>query len=179
MGASVVAVSRRLSVEQLTAALHRASDARVRGRLLAIRHLVDGHSIAQTVGLFALGRTQLYSWVKRYNAEGLAGLADRPRAGPPHHLSGAQEAAFLARLHAGPPPEAGLSAWRGEDLRRLLHDAFGADYSLSGVYALLHRLNQSNLVPRPQHPNGDPDAQAAFKKPVARRGSRRAGRASQ
>ncbi len=178
MGAARLTVSAGLSAEQLSEAAHRETDARVRGRLLAIRHLLSGHSLSETAGVFALGRTQLYVWVKRYNAEGVAGLADRRRPGCPPHLAPAQEAAFLARLHAGPPPDAGLSAWRGDDLRRLLHDAFGADYSLSGVYALLHRLQQSNLVPRPQHPDADEAAQAAFKKSVARRHGRRADRPS-
>ena len=45
---------------------------------------------------------------------------------------------------------------------------FEARYSLSGVYALLHRLKLSNLVPRPQHPDSDAAAQAAFKKSTRR-----------
>jgi hypothetical protein len=35
-------------------------------------------------------------------------------------------------------------------------------YQLSGVYELLHRLNLSVLVPRPQHRKSDPEAQAAW-----------------
>ncbi|MEY8690082.1 MAG: winged helix-turn-helix domain-containing protein [Leptothrix sp. (in: b-proteobacteria)] len=46
----------------------------------------------------------------------------------------------------------------------MLRQEFGAEYSLSGVYALLHRLGLSNLVPRPQHPRSSEAAQAAFKK---------------
>jgi transposase len=164
---STSTVSQRLSAEQLTAAARRAPNARVRCRILAIRHLVAGHRIDETAGLFALGRTQLYEWVRRYNADGLAGLADRPRSGRPTHLPHEQEAAFLARLHAGPPPEAGLSAYRGEDIRHLLKHEFKAKYSLAGVYRLLHRRKQSSLVPRPKHPDSDPDAQAAVIKKSA------------
>lgn len=164
---STSTVSQWLSAEHLAAAARREPNARVRCRILAIRHLVAGHRIDETAGLFALGRTQLYDWVRRYNAEGLAGLADRPRSGRPTHLPHEQAAAFLARLHAGPPPEAGLSAYRGEDIRRLLKDEFEAEYSLPGVYRLLHPLKQSNLVPRPKHPDSDPDRQAAFIKKSA------------
>jgi transposase len=100
----------------------------------------------------------------RYEAEGLEGLADRPRPGQPKHLKTQDEAAFLARVHAGPPAHSGLAEWRGEDLRELLQREFEAHYSLSGVYRLLHRLKQSYLAPRPRHPDADDAAQAVFKK---------------
>ena len=74
------------------------------------------------------------------------------------------EQAFLQCLREGPPAASGLAAWRGEDLRVVLREEFSADYSLSGVYALLHRLGYSSLVPRPRHPDADPNAQEAFKK---------------
>ena len=177
MAQATLTVATQLSTEQVTALARREPNARVRCRLLAVRHLLDGHALDETAGLFALGRTQLYHWVHRYNAEGVAGLADRPRSGLPPTLPHEQEAAFLARLHAGPSADSGLAAYRGEDVRQLLREEFGAEYSLSGVYALLHRLKQSNLVPRPQHPDADPAAQAAFKKSAARRAGRGASRA--
>jgi putative transposase len=173
MAATPLTVSTELSAAHLIALARREANARVRCRLLAIRHLLDGHPLDETAGRFALGRTQLYHWVRRYNAEGVAGLADRPRSGLPPTLPHEQEAAFLARLHAGPSADRGLAAYRGEDVRRLLREEFHAEYSLSGVYALLHRLKQSNLVPRPQHPDADPGGQVAFKKSPAGRAGRR------
>lgn len=164
--------------EALAQAAREARDGRVSRRILAIRHLLEGHGVEETVGLFAIGRTQLYAWTHRYNTEGLVGLRDRPRPGTPPHLRTADEAAFRARVIAGPPAGAGLAAYRGADLRRMLRDEFNAAYSLSGVYALLHRLDLSNLVPRPQHPDGDADAQAAFKKYVAGQAGRSSARAS-
>ena len=122
-----LAVSTQLSTGQLVALARREPNARVRCRLLAVRHLLDGHALEETAGLFALGRTQLYHWVHRYNAEGVAGLADRPRSGVPPTLPHEQEAAFVARLHAGPSAPEGVAAYRGEDMRRLLRDEFGAE----------------------------------------------------
>lgn len=151
----------------LEAAARHEADGRVRCRLLALRQRVSGQSVAETAGQFALRKSQLYAWVARYHAQGVAGLRDRPRSGAPQRLAREQEAPFLERLHAGPPAESGLAAWRGEDIRSLLWDVFGVRYTLSGVYALLHRLGQSNLVPRPRHPKADPAAQAAFKKSAA------------
>lgn len=160
----VLAVSPSKSVEQLRAQAHVERDPRVRCRLLAIAYVQSGHSAYEGDELFGLSAVQIRQWIKRYNAEGVEGLSDRQRPGARPRLDAQQRAAFLARLHAGPSPESGLAAWRGEDIRQLLAQEFGAQYSLSGVYALLHRLRQSSLVPRPSHPSRDPTAQAAFKK---------------
>ena len=46
---------------------------------------------------------------------------------------------------------------------RILRDEFGVEYSLNGIYALLHRLGFSSLAPRPRHRNTDPAAQEQFK----------------
>ena len=121
-----------------------------------------GHTVAQTAGCYALGKSVLYDWIRRHDGEGVEGLRDRPRSGQPQRLAREHEQAFLRRLQEAPPPGSGLAAWRGEDLRALLREEFDAEYSLSGVYALLHRLGQSSLVPRPRHAESDPAAQEAF-----------------
>lgn len=171
----VLEVAPTKSVEELRALAHVERDPRVRCRLLAIAYVQSGHSAYEGDGLFGLSAVQIRQWIRRYNAEGIAGLSDRPRSGASPHLAPEREADFLARLHAGPPPERGLAAWRGEDIRQLLAAEFGAEYALSGVYELLHRLGQSSLVPRPSHPKSNPAAQAAFKKSAARNAGRRPG----
>ena len=77
------------------------------------------------------------------------------------------QGAVRVAVHAGPPASSGRSAWRASDLREVLAREFGAHYSISGVYALLRRLGQASLVPRPQHPDADPSAQRAFVKKSA------------
>ncbi|MGZ8195320.1 MAG: helix-turn-helix domain-containing protein [Methylosarcina sp.] len=53
--------------------------------------------------------------MQRYNTQGLEGLRDRPRSGAPQRLAHEQEAPFLERLQAGPPPSH-PAVYRGEDL---------------------------------------------------------------
>ena len=45
------------------------------------------------------------------------------------------------------------------DIRRILEHEFAAHYTLSGVYKLLHWLGYNDLMPRPQHPDADFEAQ--------------------
>jgi putative transposase len=134
--------------QELTRAARLEHNGRVRSRMLAVRHLLTGHEIEETAGLFLIGRSQLYHWLHRYRIEGLAGLRDRPRPGAPKHLKAEDENAFRQMLEGSSQKNARHTELRGEDIRNLLRDKFNANYSLSGVYGLLRRLGLSNLIPR-------------------------------
>ena len=101
-----------------------------------------------------------------YNRGGLEALPDRPHPGRAPILPHDQEVRFLERIDAPPRPEDGVCELRGADIRRILEQEFAARYSLSGVYKLLHRLGYNDLMPRPQHPDSDPEAQEFFKEIV-------------
>ena len=98
-----------------------------------------------------------------YRERGAEALADRPRPGRPPTLAAADEARFRAGLDAGPTAD-GVCTLRGEDIRRILAEEFGARYTVDGVYALLHRIGYSSLASRPKHRKADPEAQEAFNK---------------
>ena len=163
MGAALK-VTGTLSVVDLKRAAAAESHPKVRERILIVRHVFAGNSVPQTSMAFSLGERQIRVWIHRYNREGLAGLRDLPKPGQPAHLKPERIAAFKARIEAGATPGDGVCVLRGKDIQRLLRKEFEAVYSLDGVYALLHRLGFSALVPRPRHPKTDPEAQAAFKK---------------
>jgi transposase len=161
-------ITQKWNAQELEASARGESNARVCRRLLALRQLALGHSIEQASQVSLVSVSQIYNWIRRYEEQGIEGMRDRPRCGAPQRLKPEWEAAFVQRVVQGPGADSGLSAWRGEDLRVVLSQEFDARYSLSGVYALLHRLKLSNLVPRPQHPDSDAAAQAAFKKSTGR-----------
>ena len=104
-------------------------------------------------------------WVHRYNAEGVEGLRDRPRAGRPCALDEGRQAALKALVLRGPKLERdGCVAWRARDLCDLVERRFGVRYSESGMLRLLHGLDLSWQKARPVHPEADPKAQERFKK---------------
>ena len=138
-------------------------DPRKRVRLLAIANVCDGMTVEQAARAGGMGRATLYDWLGRYRAGGVDGLRDRPRSGRPRLLTSEQEAAFTARIEAGADhTRDGVVACRGVDMRRLLKEEFKVKAGLSSVYRLAHRLGLAWVEPRPQHPKGDPAAQAAF-----------------
>ena len=149
---------------ELRALARREPNARTRVRLLGVANVLGGMAIEAAAGASGVGRSTLYEWLGRYGREGVDGLRDRPKSGRPRLLTPEQDAAFKARIEAGPAYEKdGVTAFRGVDLRRLLKAEFKVKAGLSSVYQLAHRLGLAWIEPRPKHPNkGEPAAQAAF-----------------
>ncbi len=107
--------------------------------------------------------------VLRYNAEGLAGLHDRPRPGRPEKLTAAQREELRAWVLAGPDPEVdGLSSYRLLDIAAHIQKRWAASYGLSALSRMLHRMDLSWQTTRPVHPKADAAAQELYKKPRSR-----------
>jgi len=68
-----------LSISQLRAEAARTAGAKQARRILAIAMVLDGHSRRLAAQAGGMERQTLRDWVHRYNADGLTGLADRPR----------------------------------------------------------------------------------------------------
>ena len=95
-------------------------------RMLAIANSLEGMSRAEAARLAGMERQARRDAVVRYNAEGLAGLHDRPKPGRPERLSEAEQAALAARVFRGPDPERdGVVAWTRADLAAWLAARFG------------------------------------------------------
>jgi transposase len=157
-------VDESVTAPELARISKRQRDPRMRTRVAAIRYLRLGHTVPETAKAFGMSERQVRNWVHRYNTEGVEGLRDRPRPGQPPHLAPDLVEQFKERVRSGPGAEDGVCAFRGVNLQRILQQEFQAEYSLPGVYFLLHRLGFSSLVPRPKHRQADEQAQAAFKK---------------
>jgi transposase len=140
-------------------------DRRAAMRLMAIAHALDGFSRAEAARLAGMERQALRDAVIRYNAEGPAGLHDRPRSGRPEALTEGQQAALKAWVLRGPNPERdGVSAWRLVDVCARAEQAYGVRYSEWGMSRLLKRLGLSRQKTRPRHPQGSAAERAAFEK---------------
>ena len=165
-----VAVTRReLGAVELRREAGRCRDARAARRMLALALVLEGSSREEAARAAGMDRQTLRDWVHRYNAEGVAGLRDRPRPGRPCGLDEGQQAALKALILRGPDlARDGCVAWRARDLRGLAERRFGVRYSESGIRRVLHGLDLSWQKARPVHPEADPKAQERFKKTCRR-----------
>ena len=160
-----VAIAKERTPAELRALARRERDGRVSARLLALANALDGMSRDEAARAAGMDRQTLRDWVHRYNAEGVAGLRDRPRPGRPCALDEGRQAALKALILRGPKLERdGCVAWRARDLRELVERRFGVGYSEGGIRRLLHGLDLSWQKARPVHPEADPKAQERFKK---------------
>jgi len=162
---AAIPIREDMSSGELRRVARRETDGRVACRLLAIANALDGLSRERAAKQAGIDRQALRDWVIRFNAEGIAGLRDRPRSGRPPFLDEGQLAVLRAMVLRGPDIERdGVSSWTAKDLCRLVEARFGVRYQESGMLKLLHSLDLSWQKTRPCHPCADAKAQAAFKK---------------
>ena len=169
-----VAITRLdVSAGELRRQASRLKDARAARRLLAIALVLDGSDRASAAEACGMDRQTLRDWVHRYNAEGVAGLCNRPSAGRPPRLGPDERAKIAALVESGPDPEVdGVVRWRRIDLKRKIEELFGVTLHERTVGKLLAGLGYVRLSVRPQHPKSDPEVQEDFKKSSPRRSSR-------
>jgi transposase len=143
----------------------REHDGRISARLIAIANALEGMDRASAARLAGMDRQTLRDWVRRYNAEGIAGLSNRPLPGRAPKLSEGQMASLKALVLRGPDPAVdGVERWRIVDLCRVVEERWCVSYSETGMLRLLWSLDLSHRKTRPLHPKADPKAQEAFKK---------------
>jgi len=140
--------------------------ASVSRRLLALALVLEGDDRESAARQCGMTRQTLRDWVHRYNAEGIAGLADRPHGGGARRvLSAAQEALVAAWVESGPDvAKDGVVRWRRADLGVVIQREFGVALHARSVGKILHRLGFSHVSARPRHPLANLAAQEAHKK---------------
>jgi transposase len=102
-------------------------------------------------------------WAARFRDFGIPGLFNDPKSGAPNKLSPELQQSFKKRVTECPTPDDGVSRFGGKELQAILKNEFNVEFSLSGVYALLHKINLSWITPRPVHPKNDPKAMKAWR----------------
>src|SRR4051794_37273977 len=143
----------------------RCRDTAASRRMLALALVLEGASREEAARAAGMDRQTLRDWVRRYDAEGLAGLRDRPRSGREPRLTPGQEAELAAAGERGPGPDrGGVVRWRRVDLRALIEARFAVRLHERSVGKVLRRLGFARLSVRPQHPKAGEAAQEAFKR---------------
>src|SRR5258707_13136812 len=106
-----------ISSSELRRQARRENDGRVSARLIALANALDGMDRASAARLAGMDRQTLRDWVHRYNAEGLAGLSNRPLPGRSPKLTEGQMASLKWIVLRGPDPAVHrVGRWRIVDL---------------------------------------------------------------
>lgn len=158
-------IAARHSAAELRRLARHERDRRAAMRMIAIAESLDGADRQTAARRGDMSDQALRDAIKRYNAEGIDGLHDRPRAGRPTKLTEAQRSELRAIVVKGPDVEAeGLSAYTRDDLVRIVESKWGVGYDPTSVGRILRGLGLSRQKARPSHPKKDAAAAEAFKK---------------
>jgi len=133
--------------------------------MLAIANAIEGMSRADAARVVGIERQSLCDIIKRFNAEELAGLYDRPKGHRRPVLSEDEGAAPIARILRGPDPEKGEpSSWTLPDLCHFIEDRFGKPMCPQSMSRVVRRLGLLRQKTRPVHPQRDAMAVETFEK---------------
>lgn len=97
--------------------------ARIYKRVTGLLALNQGATLEAVAELVGVTNDTVRAWGKRYQAEGIAGLSDKPRSGRPIEIDGQQRAQITALACSEAP--SGYSAWT---LRLLAEKVVEAGY---------------------------------------------------
>jgi transposase len=163
-----------LSAEQrrALAVLRRRAVGRVAMRAQMVLLRAKGYSAGQIAEMFDLGEDRVRHWLRRYEREGPAGLADRPRPGRPPKDRLARQ--IVDAQASNPPGSSGLvqGFWTAGLLAAFLASRFGLTLSAASVRRYLHaagwRWARPRLAPAVHAPGrqrkADPEAPLKLKR---------------
>jgi transposase len=104
-------------------------------------------------------------WVKRFESEGLSGLAEADRPGRPSKLNQEQIESIEKALRSH-PSQYGLAGnlWDGKLLSHFIDQQFGIQLGVRQCQRLFRQLGFRFRKPRPLIAKADPQVQQDFKK---------------
>src|SRR6266511_5991694 len=165
--ARVTRVAPHLTLEEVKQKLDTATKPWLRQRWLVIyTALLDPRPAAEIAIQLGVSRpfvAKITSLYKRFGPQGLETVGPGGRRN--EYLSKDEEAAFLAPFLDRAAQGEIVTA---KTIRQAFEQRVGHAVDESTIYRLLQRHQWRKVMPRPYHPESDPDAQATFKKTSVR-----------
>ena len=123
----------------------------------------QGQSVPQVARIVREVETTVLRWLKRYQAEGVAGLKDAPRPGRPATVPDSYRAELLVAVRRRPRSlDLSYSLWTLQRLSDYLAEKTGLRVSTETVRRALKKMDI--VMSRPQHKISSPDPEYLVKK---------------
>jgi transposase len=145
--------------------IRRSEESRYDHRLHGVLLVAQGMTCPEVAGLLGDAPRSVENWVRRFEAEGLAGLQEGDRPGRPRRLDSQQLAEVDAVLRKT-PRDVGMSGnlWDGKTLAVWIKRQFGTRLGVRQSQRLFRQLGFRLRKPRPMVAQADPVRQKAHKK---------------
>lgn len=158
-----VTVAPHLSTDDLERRYRQTRDAVERSHWHMLWLVARGRHVPEVATLVGYSPNWVRTIIRRYNAEGPGGVADRRHANPgqPPLLDPARREALRQAL-AAPPPDGGL--WTGRKVAAWMADQLGRPVGEPRGWEAMRAIGFTPPRPRPTATQAEPAAQDAFKK---------------
>lgn len=165
-------VASHLSVAELERRYRQAHDPVERSHWHLVWLVATGRQVPEVATLVGYSSNWVRTIIRRYNADGAAGIVDRRGANPgAKPLLTPELRAALVDVLAGPAPDGGL--WTGPQVAAWMADRLDRPVGLQRGWEAMRALGFTPQRPRPSATTADRAAQAAFKKGGSKRRSMR------
>jgi transposase len=151
-------------LRELDEAYHTTRDARLRTRMQMVLLCAEqGLVAAEIAHIVRQDEDTVRRWLRRYEAEGMAGLSDAPRPGATPKITPDYRERLLSVVRQRPRSlDLPFSLWTAARLAEYLAEVTGLRLSRGSVYRIL--LAGKMALSRPQHTITSPDPEYALKK---------------
>lgn len=137
-------------------------DARIKIKLQALHHLQLGRRVKEVAEIVLSDERTVRSWLRAFIEFDYEGLIEREGRGRRPRLPPEEEENFKYAIDELQATKNGgrITAY---DIQTYLAEKFDCNYSISGVYCLLDRLNIVRISGRSKHPKHSQEAIDSFK----------------
>ena len=150
-------------MDDLSKKLRKTTNARMRLRLLAVSHFIDGKSRYQIARYLKVSRTSVSKWISEYLNNGLDGLKEKERSGRPSRLTNEQCHKIQIFITENAIKFQG-GRLQAKDIQAFIYDEYQITYQSSMIYNLLKKWGFSWVTTLSKHPKQSIQAQIDFKK---------------
>jgi putative transposase len=157
-------IKRHVTLDDLNGKIKREEKSvRVLERLYFIRFLYKGNTIREASEKVNITEPTGYSWLNSWNNQGYAGLAPKFSGGPKPKLGDSEREELKQMLNE-------KDAWTLREVRLLIRDNFGVEYSEMQVWRILTSWNMHHAKPYVLDKRRPDDAEIILKKIGYQRG---------
>jgi len=148
-----IPIQKHMTTEELESRIKTLEkDTKILKRLYFIKYRYEGTSVEESAQRIGITRNEGYIWQRRWNNDGYEGIM--PMKLTPEKLTQLKD--LISRK----------STWTTDEVRTLIHQEFGVEYTLKQIRIILKKLKMSYGKPFTLDYRRPEDAESLLKKPT-------------
>lgn len=153
-----ISIKRHLTTEELEKRIKTLKkDGEILRRLYFVKSRYMGENVEKAAEIIGISKNEGYIWQRRWNEQGYEGLIPQYAGGRPSKLS-------LEKFNKLKEMLGQKSTWTTDEVRMLIHNEFGVEYTLKQIRIILKKFNMNYAKPLTQDYRRPVNAEEILKK---------------